>query len=224
MMNKRIILGVAVFAAAALALTLTLPGQSVRDSNTLPWNITHPTHDTLHVLGLTLGLSTLDEAEKIYQKKAAISIFKSADSKLAVEALFDEVNLNGLKARILLAIEIPSYELPGLFERASRINTASTGQHINLHPDDLLRVHNASILGLSYFPDTGFNETELIERFGSPAKRVRETGTGAIHWLYPKHGLDITLNGNEKPLLQYLLPAEFDSKSTSVLAQGEILK
>jgi hypothetical protein len=45
-----------------------------------------------------------------------------------------------------------------------------------------------------------------------------------VHWLYPQHGLDITLGGAEKPLLQYVAPRDFDRLIQPLLANGEILK
>ena len=64
----------------------------------------------------------------------------------------------------------------------------------------------------------------FIKRFGQPAQRIQEKKNGLVHWLYPQDGLDITLGGSEKPLLQYVPPKDFDKLVRPLLANGEVLK
>jgi hypothetical protein len=73
-------------------------------------------------------------------------------------------------------------------------------------------------------PATRLEDAVFTKRFGQPEMRVKEKKSGAIHWLYPQNGLDITLGGNEKPLLQYVAPKDFDKLTQPLLANGEILK
>lgn len=223
-MDKKIILGVVALVAVSLSITLMLPDQTVNDGDTLPWNIVHPTPDTTHVLGVTLGQSTLEDAELKFKEPAKVSMFKSDNSKLSVEAFFEEVNLNGLKAKIVLTLEIPSFDLPGIFNRGARMNSAVSGKRITLSAEDLIKVRQAKIASLTYLPTVRLDESVVIKRFGNPAQRIRETKTGTIHWLYPQHGLDIAMSSNEKPLLQYLSPTDFELLSAPLLTQGEILK
>ena len=67
-------------------------------------------------------------------------------------------------------------------------------------------------------------EAVLSKRFGTPAERIRESQSGAVHWLYPQHGLDVALGGDEKPVLQYLSPGDFELLRAPLLAQVEVLK
>jgi hypothetical protein len=53
--------------------------------------------------------------------------------------------------------------------------------------------------------------------------RVKETGSGVIHWLYPQHGLDVVTDEKEKPLLQYVSPKNFGLLREPLLKHGEIL-
>jgi len=223
-MDKKIILSVIALAVVSLSITLMLPDNTVNDGDTLPWHIVHPTPDTTHVLGVTLGQSTLNDAELKFKEPAKVSMFKSADSKLAVEAFFEEVHLNGLKAKIVLNVAVPSYELQGIFNRGARMNNTPSGKRITLNADDLARVRQTPIASLTYLPAAKLDEAVLIKRFGKPAQRIRETMSGTIHWLYPQHGLDIALASNEKPILQYLSPTDFELLSAPLLTQGEILK
>ncbi len=223
-MDKRIILGIAGLLLALITIAWLLPDKTANTGDTLPWRITHPTPDTTHVLGVTLGSSNLSDAEQIYQEAAEVSLFKASAGKMVVEAFFEEVKMNGLKAKIVLTIAVPAEELQGMFDRGLRMNATASGKRITLNTDDLARVRKAPISSLSYLPTVRLEEAVLNKRFGTPAERIRENKSGAVHWLYPQHGLDVTLGGDEKPLLQYVSPRDFEQLRAPLLASGEVLK
>jgi len=225
-MDKKIILGVVALVFVSAFLLLLAPDNAVHTAETLPWNITHPTPDTTRVLGITLGKTTLDQTVEIFkhETEVEISLFKPTDGKLGVEAFLEEVNFNGLKARIVMNIAVPDEELPGMYQRGLRINGTPSGKRITLAYDDLIRVRSLPIVSLAYLPNLRLDEAVITKRFGKPALRVREKKTDVMHWLYPQHGLDIAFGGKEKPLLQYLSPKDFELLSEPLLANGEILK
>jgi hypothetical protein len=224
-MDTKIILGISGLLVALVTVALLLPEKNVSNSgDTLPWHITHPTPDTTHVIGVTLGSGTLSDAEQAYQEAAEISLFKPADGKMVVEAFFEEVKLNGLKAKIVMTIAVPAQDLQGMFDRGLRMNATASGKRITLNTDDLASVRKLPISSLSYLPSIRLEESVLSKRFGTPAERVRESKSGTVHWLYPQHGLDVTLGGDEKPLLQYVSPKDFELLRAPLLAHGEVLK
>ena len=124
-MDKKIILGVIALIAVSLSLLLMAPDNSVHTPDTLPWKISHPTPETSRVLGITLGETTLDEAAEAFKNEAEvkISLFKPSDAPMGVEAFFEEVNFNGLKAKVVLTIPLPPEELEGMFQRGLRLNS-----------------------------------------------------------------------------------------------------
>ena len=225
-MDKKIIWGVLALAAVSISVLLMAPDNSVNTPDTLPWKIAHPTPDTTRIFGITLGLTSLDETTEIFKGQAEIqiSLFKPTDGKLSVEAFTEEVNFNGLKAKIVMNIAVPPEELSGMFNRGLRINSTPSGKRITLTADDLARVRQAPIASFTYLPNVRLDDAILAKRFGEPAQRVREKRSGVIHWLYPQHGLDIVLGGDEKPLLQYVSPGDFELLRAPLLANGEILK
>jgi len=223
-MDKKIILGVIALVAVSISVLLLVPDNSVSTPDTLPWKISHPTPDTSRVFGITLGQSTLDETEKAFKEQTEISLFKTGEGKMLVEAFFDELNFNGLKAKFVLTIAVPPEELQGMFDRGLRMNSTPSGKRITLTPDDLTRVRQLPVSSFTYLPNVRLEEDVITKRFGTPEQRIRETKSGAVHWLYPQHGLDITLGGKEKPLLQYISPKDFELLRAPLLAQGEVLK
>lgn len=224
-MDKKIILGVVALAFVSIFLLLLAPDNATHTPDTLPWNITHPTPETTRIFGITLGLTSLDGAAQAFkgQAETEISLFKSPDGKMVVEAFIEEVNFNGLKAKIVMNIALPAEELTGMFNRGLRMNSTPSGKRITLTPDDLARVRQVPIYSLTYLPNVRLEDDIIAKRFGEPAQRIRENKTDVIHWLYPQHGLDIVLGGKEKPLLQYILPKDFELLRAPLLANGEIL-
>jgi hypothetical protein len=225
-MDKKIILGVVALVILSISLVLLVPDNAVHTPDTLPWNITHPTPDTTRVFSITLGKTTLDQTTELFkgQAEVEISMFKPTEGKLGVEAFVEEVNYNGLKAKMVMNIAVPEEELQGMYQRGLRLNSTPSGKRITLTFDDLARVRSLPIASLTYLPNVRLDESVITKRFGEPAQRIRESGTDVIHWLYPNHGLDIVLGGKEKPLLQYLSPKDFELLSAPLVANGEIMK
>jgi hypothetical protein len=225
-MDKKIFLGVSALVVFAISILLMAPDKTVNTADTLPWNITHPTPETSRVLGITLGTTSLADTEQLFQgqTEVEISLFKSPAGKMTVEAFFEEVNFNGLKAKIVMTVAVPQQELIEMFNHGLRMNSTPSGKRITLTADDLAHVKQLPIANFTYLPSASLGESVISKRFGVPAERIQEKAGGTIHWLYPQHGLDVVMNHNEKPLLQYVAPKDFELLRTPLIKNGEILK
>ena len=224
-MDKKIFLGVSALIVFIISILLLAPDKSVNATDTLPWNITHPTPETSRVLGITLGTTTYAEIVQLFQGQtdAEVSLFKSPEGAMAVEAFYEEVNFNGLKAKVVLTLAVPPEELMGMFNRGLRMNSTPSGKRITLTADDLARLNQLPISGFTYLPSATLGESVIIKRFGTPAEKIRETLGGTVHWLYPQHGLDVVMKGSEKPLLQYVAPKDFELLRAPLIKNGEVL-
>lgn len=223
-MDKRIIWGVIALTVISIALVMMVPEPEKQSPDTLPWKITHPSPDTSRVFGITLGQSSLEELERVFKEQSEVSLFKAGDGKMLVESFFDELNLNGLKAKFVMTMAVPPEELEGMFNRGLRLNSTPSGKRVTLSADDLKRARQAPVASISYLPSLNLEEELIRKRFGIPAQRIRETKSGAVHWLYPQHGLDVTMGGEERPLLQYVAPRDFELLRAPLLAHGEVLQ
>jgi hypothetical protein len=221
-MERKIYWTVALVSVAILVGTFFMTGEPT-EKNDLPWHIEHPTPDTVSIFGLTLGRSNTDEAELRFKEEAKPSLFKSPKGEMVAEVFFEQVDLAGLRSRIVLTIAVPEDELKGMYERGLRMSGTGSGKKITLTPDDVIRLRTLPISSLTYIPGIRLDEVVLLKRFGQPAQRVREKDSGAVHWLYPQNGLDLTLGGDEKPLMQYVPPKDFDRLARPLLANGEVL-
>ncbi len=220
--ESKIYWGVGIMSLLLLAGSFFMPADPRRNDD-LPWHIEHPTPDSVRVFGLSLGKSAAADAEARFKEEAKPSLFKSPDGKMLAEVFFEQVDLAGLRSKIVLTIDVPDEELKGMYERGLRMAAPGSGKKVTMTPDDVARIRTLPISSLTYLPGLRVEEAIFLKRFGQPAQRVREKKSGAVHWLYPQSGLDITLGGDEKPLLQYVSPRDFDRLSAPLLASGEVL-
>ena len=222
-MARKIYWGIALAALLVMGIAFYQGDKPVEKSD-LPWHIGHPNADTIEVFGVTLGKTNTDEAEQHLKEEAKPILFKSHSGQLVAEIFFEQVNLAGLKARIVLSIKAPDSELQAMFDRGLRMNVTGSGKEITLTPEDAAKLFEMPISSLTYMPLVRLEDAVFSKRFGQPQLRIREKKSGVIHWLYPQDGLDIALGGEEKPLLQYVPPADFDRLVDPLLANGEIVK
>ncbi|MFZ5502407.1 MAG: hypothetical protein ACOY3V_02570 [Pseudomonadota bacterium] len=220
-MEKKIILGVTSLCVLAITLLLMLPEERADTPDTLPWHITHPTPDTARIFGITLGETTLAEAEKQLKEETQIAMFKSGDDKKSIEGYIEEVNFNGLKAKMIFTITLSPAETEGMYTRGQGIANSPSGKRIRLTPEDAFKVRQSPVISISYIPNSRLEEDVFLKRFGEPAQRISETENGLVHWLYPQHGLDIVLGEKNKPMLQYVSPKDFELLRAPLLNQGK---
>jgi hypothetical protein len=221
--ESKIYWGVGIVSLLIIVGSFLKPGDP-RRSDDLPWHIEHPTPDAVRIFGLTLGVATTNEAELRFQESAEPSLFKSPEGKMIAEMFFEQVNLAGLPSKIVLTIDVAEAELKGIYERGLRMSATGSGKKITMTPDDIAKLRSMPISSLTYMPGLRVEEAMLLKRFGEPTQRIQEKKSGAIHWLYPQNGLDITLGGGEKPLLQYVPPKDFGKLEKPLIANGEVLK
>jgi len=221
-MERKLYWAVGLLSVLIFAATFFMPGET-GDRNGLPWHIEHPTQDTTRIFGLTLGSSTAGEAERRFREEAKLSLFKSPDGQLAAEMFFGQVALAGLKSRIVVGIAVPAAELQAMYEHGLRISTTGGGKKITPAPDDAARLRSLPVSSLTYMPSVRIDGEVFSKRFGQPSQRIKEKESGAIHWMYPQHGLDITLGDREMPVLQYVPPKDFGKLLQPLLASGEVL-
>jgi len=219
---SKIYWGVGLVSTAVLLGAFLFP-EDRPEKNQLPWHIEHPAPGTVAVFGLTLGVSTPADAEQRFSEQAIPSLFKSPSGDFSAEVFFEQVELAGLRSRVVLTVDLPPQEIQDMYQRGLRIASTGSGKKITLTADDTARVMRTPISSLTYLPGIHLNESLLIKRFGRPAQIVREKQSGVTHWLYPDNGLDISLSPEEKPLLQYVAPASFDKLVKPLRENGEIV-
>ena len=209
-MELKIISGVILLSAAIFGFALLVPDDASHKSQGLPWQIEKTADNNTRVFNITLGKTTLQEAEKILLGDGEISLFHAPDNSYSLEAYFDKVDIAGLTAKMILVMDLPQEELDKMYQRGVRISKSGSGSNkVNIATPDLHRTREAPIASITYLPSINLKADQIKAKFGEPKNRVIEPDTGVEHWLFPDIGLDIALDSNGKDVLQYVLPSSF---------------
>jgi len=198
------------FILLLLGAALLLPGGRPPDPNPrLPWKIELDGAGGSRVFGLKLGQSTLADARSILGEQGVASLFQSPDGKRVIEAYFERIALSGLRADIILSLEVAPETMAAMFDRGARLSSLPSGvKKVTLADNDLISLAGAPIAHITYIPGADLDEPLLLGRFGEPARKAPE-GEGVVHWLYPDKGLDIVVNREGREMFQYVAPARF---------------
>jgi hypothetical protein len=208
--KRHTFLAVLGFTLLAIAVAIMLPGQKAPERVNLPWQIERTADGGSRVFGLTLGRSTLAEAETQLQEPVKVQLFRPENGAITVEGYMDNASISGLRAKLVFTVEVPPERIEGIFDRGVRISKSSSGAHkVTLAEDDLAAVRQLPINTITYLPRTNLSEELVRQRFGEPARRVAEGEDGAVHLLYPELGLDVTIDPDQREVLQYVRPDRF---------------
>lgn len=210
-MERKLFLGILAVTLIALAVAILIPGgRSVDEQPKLPWNLQVNEQGRLGVFGIELGNSDLESARKSFQAQGKANLFLTPDKRYMVEVYFQNLYLSGLKADIVLSLELPDDRAAQMFARGERISQMGNGvKKVEFSSNDLVELGREKIAIITYIPAADLDEELIASRFGEPASKVREPDVAVVHWLYPEKGLDIAVNAEGKEVFQYVNPGEF---------------
>jgi len=211
-MKNKVFLSVLLLTLLAMGGALMIPsgGGGAHDNKRMPWLISVSDSGELTVFNLTLGKSTLKDALREFRDTGSIILYVKEDDKKVVEVYFQKVIISGIRANIVLTMQISDGKLDEIYLRGARVSKAGSGtQKVDLISSDLIFVENQPIGHITYLPYTNLDEEVVLTRFGEPSERIAEA-SGITHWLYPERGLDIAMNPDGKEVFQYLPPNRFE--------------
>lgn len=211
-MERKIFLGILTVTLIILAAAILLPGGRTVDENPrLPWNLQIDDQGNLTVFGITLGSSDLATARASFQAQGKANLFLTPENRYMVEAYFQRIYLRGLKADVVLTLDLTEDRATQMFERGERIsNMGDNTKKVELSSSDMEALSREKIAVITYIPAADLEEPLIASRFGEPDSKIQESGSAITHWLYPAKGLDIAVNPEGKEVLQYVNPAQFD--------------
>ncbi len=210
-MERKIFFGILSATVIALALAILLPGGRPVDPNPrLPWQVSIDQSGLPTVLGITLGKSTLKQARDQFKEQGEMNLFVSPQQVYSIETYFQRLYLSGIRADVILTLNVDQKSLEGMYERGLRISKLGSGaQKVDLAEPDMARLEQTRIDHITYIPAIDLDEALIAARFGEPEQRIEESPE-VNHWLYPANGLDIAVNREGKEVIQYVIPANFD--------------
>ena len=221
-MERKIFLSVFITALIAVALAILLPGGRTVDENPrLPWLIQVDEMGYSTVFGLTLGRSTLAEAQEAFQEQGKTNLFVSPEQRFHFETYFKGLYLDGIRADVVFGLEVNQGTAEQIYDRGLRISQLGDGtKKVELAQPDLDLLGRARVTHITYIPGTNLEPDIITARFGEPVHQIVEA-TGITHWLYPDRGLDIAVNPDDREVFQYVMPARFNELLEPLEAQTD---
>jgi hypothetical protein len=213
-------------AAAVLAVAFALPmfhmlrGASPAPVDGLPWQVQRH-GEAIEVFGLRLPGSVLADAQARWGDGLQLAVVAERGQAGALEAYVDSFDGGGVGGRLVLATGLGAAAVGRLRDNAVRSDAlGAAALRYTLRSEDRAEALRSAIIGLSFIPSAKLEAAALEQRFGAPAERLK-LGSTQVHWLYPALGLAIVVNGQEKDLLQYVAPMEFEQRLRApLLAAG----
>jgi hypothetical protein len=212
-MDRKIILyvlGAAVF--GFIGFMLLTPQERDDDMLRLPWLVDTDAQGRTQVFGFTIGETTLSDVRDVFGEEGKINLFSHPDRerRYSVEAYFDRIYLNGLRADFVMTLDAGQDDLQAMYERGLRISQlGSGGKKVKLAPEDIEVLLQVPIRVITYLPWKSLDAEIVEKRFGKPEQRLIEEN-GVAHWLYPAKGMDIGLDTDGGVVIQYLNPPAFE--------------
>jgi hypothetical protein len=178
----------------------------------MPWQIELPGAGQSRVFGLTLGgaaASTLADARRLAAEAPKLALLAPQDAPPALEAYFESVSFGALTGKLVLSIAASAADLEAMRANAAKTSHLDSGiRKYALHESDRERAERMPLAAIAFIPSAGLDEAVILQRFGTPAERIRQ-GETLEHFLYPAQGLDVVLDSKGKEVLQYVAPADF---------------
>jgi hypothetical protein len=174
----------------------------------LPWQIEVLADGHSRVFDLTIGVNTLNDVRARFGE-GEMALVAAPDETASLELYLDTVTVGAVTGKLIVTAEIPVETIAAMRQRATKTQyMKSSTKKSALAEQDIPAAVAAPIRGLAFMPTINLDEATIIQRFGQPAERIRSSEQ-TEHLLYPERGLDVTLDSENKELLQYVAPRDF---------------
>jgi len=206
---KKCYLFLIVFAFVILITSINDQRYKISSDN-LPWQITLTENGLSKVFGITITETSVRDALESLQAYPEIAAFEHKNGRRNLEAYISSISLSGLNAKIILEYAVNDEDLTRYIkDSVKKEGTPSGAFKYELNEQDVLQSMQLPVNSISYIPYAQFDDEIILQRFGI-ADEIIEVNKNTSVMLYPDLGLSLTYNKEDKELLQYVAPADFD--------------
>lgn len=176
-----------------------------------PWLLRVGPDGSSRLMGLHLGADTLDSVQQRLGDALQPALVARLGEPGALEALVDPFAAGFVTGRLVLAFDAPREARVAWHDAAPRSSPMEGGvRRFELTAEARRAAGAMRLVGVSFVPGVRLSADDIRQRFGEPAQRVA-AGAAEV-WLYPDRGLSIALQPGARPVLQAVVPAEFDAR------------
>ena len=195
-MNRTLLIFIMI--GTALMVMVMSEKQNLSDLNTSPWEIDIHKNGYIRVFGITLGKTTIQDANQILASFPETRLIMDTPQARLV-AVYDELNLGGYLANIELNYALDENTLKNLTENTAVLTDKNYGK---IDKDIELSLLSTVINGLTYKPDIEYDIDAILQRFGQPVNEVKLSDT-STRLEYPDMGLEIMIDTQAPDYFKY---------------------
>lgn len=182
---------------------LLLPSQ--QPPAPMPWELTTMPDGKNKVFGIHLGTTPYSQTKELFHEIGEIAVFAEEGKTPTVEAYFDSIHLAGITGKLVLNLDVPEQKINEMMSRALKARLQDSGAHrYELRSSDNANIIHAPITVVTFIPSVKLNAEIARFRFGEPetiSQGIVDPNTTT--WHYPSIGLTLSMNKDEKTILQY---------------------
>jgi len=161
----------------------------------------------LHVLGVTLGKTTLKQAERILKSKSDVALYiypqEHPKAGMKLEAFFPAIADH---TKVVLLLDLDDKALKEIEARATIPHLyPDKVARMNLASDDVSSARSATVRELTLIPNLTISAETLKARFGEP-DRMQSLDKDRDEYIYDAIGLNAVISKGEPPVLHFTNP------------------
>ncbi|TLS76898.1 hypothetical protein FE236_05460 [Mariprofundus erugo] len=185
------------------------------------WTSNHYQHDKpgpatyvdqngrLHVLGITLGETTLRQAETILQSRSDVALYiypaEHPKAGMKMEAFFPAIADH---TKVVLLLDMDQATLRDIETRATVPHLyPNEVARMNLAPADSSDAYNRVIRELTLIPNLNLSAAALQARFGNP-DRIDPSDPEGTQYIFSAIGLNAVISSEGMPTLHFQNPPQ----------------
>lgn len=161
----------------------------------------------LHVLGITLGVSSLRDAERALQSRSEVALYlypvEHPKAGMKLEAYFPSIADH---TKVILLLDAAPEMLKQMEKRASRPELfPSRVARLSIAPEDTQLASEMVVRELTLIPSVKITQESLSARFGTPGQ-ILHPAPETMLCRFPAIGLEATLSPDEPAHLHFTNP------------------
>jgi len=159
------------------------------------------------VLGVTLGKTTLKQAERILKSKSDVALYiypqEHPKAGMKLEAFFPAIADH---TKVVLLLDLDDKALKEIEARATIPHLyPDKVARMNLASDDVSSARSATVRELTLIPNLTISAETLKARFGEP-DRMQSLDKDRDEYIYDAIGLNAVISKGEPPVLHFTNP------------------
>lgn len=203
-MNRKFLLLLMIASAMLIAVIgqHQSTGQMQTQLDSTPWQVDRLNNGAFRVFGITLGKTSIQEANQIFASFAKTRLLVDTRNKdikhYQLIASYQELVFSGLVAQIDIQYQLKQDELHRLYTKLKTSSLDNTEQRVyefKLSSEDEMSYLSTPVASITYTPSTDLGFDTILQRFGPPSDDKVITDEQRV-LDFPKMGLKIYIYKN----------------------------